>query len=151
MVAFSGQLPMTGIIHVCSNTTEKLDGYKLHGVVRLNNAGEVLPGRWPDGCDIAFAVQDNRKITSRVFEVLSVKESCSLNWVHYDASSGNAMPSGAILGGHLVDGTPLYVAIPYVSDTKDAAGYYNHETRIAICYHNQVENTQGNMKILVAQ
>ena len=60
------------------------------------------------------------------------------------------MPPGAIMGGHLADETPLYVAVAYMSDTVNLLGFYNHETRMGTYYHNGVQNTPGGMKILTA-
>ena len=129
----------------------KHNGYKLDGVARLNMAGEVLPARWPEGYLKAFTIQNNIRFGDTAFEVLLVKESCSLSWVYYNASSGNAMPPGAIMGGHLADGTQLYVAIAYMTDTVNLLGFYNQRTRMGAYYHNGVQNTQGGMKILTAQ
>ena len=124
------------------------NGYQLHGVARLTRAGEVLPARWSKAKNIAYTVQNNTKFVSSVFEVLVVKKSCSVRWVNYDASSGNPLPPGAILGGHLADGMPLYVAITCLSANWQVAGYYNHETRTGTCQWGLSKNNQGNIKIL---
>ncbi len=46
----------------------------------------------------------------------------SLNWV----SSPSGVPQGAVLGGHFVDGTPLYVINQYISQgLLDIPGYFD--------------------------
>ena len=90
------------------------DGSRLHVVVRFTAAGELLPAKWPptisdteNGNIKAYTVQDNSIISKNAFDVLVVNVACSLLWVDYDASSGNSMPPGAVVGGHLADEAPL--------------------------------------------
>ena len=127
-----------------------LYGYNLHGVARLRSAGEVLPGRWHNNSQKAYTVQNNTKLIKSVFEVLVVKESCSLRWVYYDTSSDNPIPPKAIRGGHLVDGTSLFVAMTYLTDTRNVVGYYNHVIRMGTCAWGKVRNNRGGIKILTA-
>ena len=126
------------------------NGYYRHAVIRLKRAGEVLPGKWSLSQQHASAVQNNMAFSDRQFEVLVVKESCSVRWVYYDASSGNPMTPGAIVGGHLIDGTPLYVAIACLTENYHVAGYYNHETRMGTCLYGRVRNNRGIVKMLTA-
>ena len=45
------------------------------------------------------------------YEKLVVDASCRVNWVSYDATSGQPLPKGALIGGFLaVTNTPLYVS-----------------------------------------
>ena len=122
----------------------------VHGVARLDSAGELLPARWPRDSQKAFTVQNNDEFSHIVFEVLVVNKSCSLGWVNYNASSGNPLHPGAILGGHLADGTLVYVALFPVTSSRKLVGYYNHETRLGTFYYYKVRNTQGSMEILTA-
>ena len=124
------------------------NGYNLIGIVRLRRAGKLLPAVWSQRNEKAVTVQNNTKFMSKAIEVLVAKESCSLRWVNYDASSGNALPPGAILGGHLADGTPLYVAIPCLTSTGDVAGYYNHDTRGGTCHYGRVRRNHGNIRLI---
>ena len=121
----------------------QINGVAWQGVVRLTNAGETLPGRWNLGDTDAISIQNNTKLATGTFDVLVVNEVCSLVWVYYDAASGKPMPPGAILGGHLADGTPLYVAAVNLSKRRSfLVGYYNHVTRKATCYLSGVHDVQ---------
>ena len=124
------------------------NGNDLHAIARLTRAGEVPPARWSKAKNRAYTVQNNTKFVSSVFEVLVVKESCSVRWVNYDAPNGNPLPPGVILGGHLADGTELYVAISCLSANWQVAGYYNHDTRIGTCQWGSSKNNRGSIKIL---
>ena len=121
-----------------------------HAVARIESAGELLPAKWPRNVPKASSVQNNAQFSDSVFEVLVVKESCSLRWVNYNASSGNPLPPGAILGGHLADGTLLYVALFQVAASRKMVGYYNDETRMGTCSFYGVRNIQDSMEILAA-
>ena len=119
-------------------------------LARLRKAGEILPAKWPDNNFNAFTAQYNSVIYDNEFEVLVVNEACSLLWVNYDASSGSPMPPRGILGGHLADGTPLYVAAVNVPGTiAYVVGYYNDIRRIGTCNYFGVTEAQR-MDILTA-
>ena len=124
-----------------------VNGLKPHGVARLMMAGEILPAKRPRTNQVAITVQGNARVSKDIFEFWVVNETCSLLWMDYDASSGNCLPAGAVVGGRLADETPLYVAAVNVSASQHVIGYYNHVTRVATCVYAQVTKSQI-MKIL---
>ena len=130
------------------------DGSRLHAVVRFTAAGELLPAKWPPGDTgngniKARTVQDNSIISKNAFDVLVVNEACSLLWVDYDASSGNSMPPGAVVGGHLADKTPLHVAVIFVGEHYHVIGYYNHVSKVGICDYATRVTINQIVKILI--
>ena len=94
-------------------------------------------------------MQANSVRCTTVFEVLLVSEVCSLRWVYHDASRGKPLPTGAVAGGHLADGTPLYVAVIYATANLHVIGYYNHAIGMGTCNYQGVTNAQE-MELLVA-
>ena len=47
---------------------------------------------------------------NKMFDLLVVDPSCSVNWVQHYSTSGQPLPRGALIGGKLTDtNTPLYV------------------------------------------
>ena len=52
--------------------------------------------------------------------------SCNVTWVSYDATTGQPMPTGALIGGYLAaTNTPLYVSRQAPTRCDWALGYYN--------------------------
>ena len=59
-------------------------------------------------------------------EKIVIDASCNVTWVSYDATTGQPMPSGALIGGFLAaTNTPLYVSRQAQSRCDWALGYYN--------------------------
>ena len=68
---------------------------------------------------------DTTIIGEEIYERLVVNPSCNATSVTYDASSGQPIPKGAVIGGTLnATNTPLYVAHLY-HDGGLVDGYYN--------------------------
>ena len=63
-----------------------------------------------------------------VVEVLAIDVACTQLWVVMETES--ALPQGALVGGQLNDGTPLYTA-RFLVDSGLVYGYYNPQTRRA--------------------
>ena len=82
-------------------------------------------------------------------ELLMADPNCTLSWVQYTPHS--KIPSGAVIGGHLVDGSPTYVVkVHHVRHGKSYAvpGYYSMKTGMA---HAEFYGPQAStdMKILI--
>ena len=122
---------------------QDVDGNYPLGVARIETgAGDILPAKWPNNNHNVFTVKSAALFSGSLFDVLVVHESCSLRWVFYDASNGNPLPTGAIQGGHLTDGTPLYVALMHATDIRRVIGYYNHDARMGTCEYGGVHSRQ---------
>ena len=118
------------------------------GVARFVSGGDLLPAKWPDNNANVYTIKSGGVAFTSAFEVLVVKETWSLRWVYFDASSSDPLPTGAIQGGQWSDGTPLYVALVYARADKHVIGYYNHATRIATCDYFGTNNLK-NLELLV--
>ena len=77
--------------------------------------------------------------------MLTTIAGCPLFWVPY--TGGDPLPSGAVVGGYLTDGTATYVARTYfLSDVPN--GYHNTETE-KIYYASEGAKISSTMEILV--
>ena len=66
--------------------------------------------------------------SSTIGEYLFVNPSCPILWVTWNGTSGAFLPKGALVGGHLADGSDLYIAKAWVGNTVFRLGYYNPVT-----------------------
>ena len=73
----------------------------------------------------AIRPNDTASIRGGDYEKLAVDASCRVTWVPYDATSGQSMPTGALVGGFLMaTNIPLYVSrLPH--HDVNLVGYYN--------------------------
>ena len=117
-------------------------------VARLTSDGYILPAKWSNNGANVYTIKSGSIAHSSTFEVLTVNEACSLRWVYYDASSSDPLPTGAIQGGRLSDGTPLYVALIYARVDRHVVGYYNHATRMGTCEYYG-ENNKQDIELLI--
>ena len=59
-------------------------------------------------------------------EYFEIHPTCFGRWVNFESGMGGELPSGAVKGGALTDGTPLYVAkARHSSDDHASLGYYH--------------------------
>ena len=80
-------------------------------------------------------------------EVLTVDDACTWIWLPY--TSGEALPVGAVIGGHLGSGSPIYVAKMVDHQYgKLAIGYYSTEIDLGN-YELHGAKTTTTMDILV--
>ena len=77
--------------------------------------GELCTNR--EGERMCF-VAENQNI-----EILTKDTACPLPWMPYTA--GEPLPSGAVAGGHLADGSALYV-MKIADNPKESLAYYEH-------------------------
>ena len=71
---------------------------------------------------------DGSKQMTDTGEYLLVHPTCSVLWLAWDTTSGSDLPTGAIVGGHLANGSPVYVAKGWAKTGIMKIGYYNPET-----------------------
>ena len=93
--------------------------------------------------------QGERRIIAQepgtVLEVLTTAAGCPIFWVPY--TGGKPIPSGAVVGGYLTEGTATYVARKSFNDIW-SCGYYNTETEM-IYYEYDGVKTSNTMEVLV--
>ena len=123
-----------------------------HAVARGKLNSALLVGQLYAASSLIWAAADGVVHQLAIdLETLSVDISCSVVWVDYLAGQGQQLPFGAIVGGHDVDGTLLYVAsgrlIVYGNMDK-LAGYY-HPIRDKLVIPGAAEITLDYMEILV--
>ena len=118
------------------------------GVARLTSDGFILPAKWPNNNANVYTIKFRSVAYSSTFEVLTINDTRSLRWVYFDASSSDPLPSGAIQGGQLSDGTHLYVAVTYARVDRHVVGYYNHATRMGTCDYSG-ENNKQHIELLI--
>lgn len=110
-------------------------------MIRIAQGGAILPGRGRTDLDTADTTLNGIKIVSSSWDALTVSLGCSAALIPFKSETDN-LPSEAILGGHLEDGTLLYLAQCWVSQYNTyIPGYYNDITKLAYCDHygeNQV-------------
>ena len=118
-IRFPGILPTGGIVINAPN------GMVPQLLARGSIAPAVIPGKLYTSNLQLWSVYDSeiRLITNNI-EYLDINPSCFGMWVPFKSGLGMGLPDGAIQGGWLPDGTPLYVA--RVMGIKGTSiGYYN--------------------------
>ena len=78
-------------------------------------------------------------------ELLTKDEACAVPWMAYTV--GQTLPDGAVIGGHLADGSLTYVA-KITHDSEEAFGYYSPMNTLAY-YEKTGIHTTMSMDILV--
>ena len=105
----------------------------------------AIPGSlhiWVNNQGSLLAISDG---SGNGIEVLTTIAGCPLFWVPY--TGGGPLPSGAVVGGYLTDGTATYVARKHhVTDV--AVGYYNTEIEM-IYFASGEARTSRTMEVLV--
>ena len=98
-------------------------------VGRFEDGGLLLPA-WCDGGGDCKSTHETVYYTSTSGEYLLVTPGCPILWVPWSGTPGEDLPTGALVGGHLSDGTKLYVAKAWVGNTVFRLGYYNPVTAL---------------------
>ena len=78
-------------------------------------------------------------------EILTKDAACPLPWMPYTA--GEPLPSGAVAGGHLADGSALYV-MKIADNNYMFFGYYNPKESLAYYEHSGARTTTS-MEMLI--
>ena len=101
-------------------------------VGRLNDGSRTLPAKYhPNG---SFQTTDGtRQVTTRTGEFLIVHPLCPYQWMTWISTSGDDLPMGSVVGGHMENGMPLYVAKAWLNEWGGVwvIGYYNPQTKAA--------------------
>ena len=66
--------------------------------------------------------------SSTIGEYIFVNPGCPILWVPWNGTSGVDLPKGALVGGHLAEGSDVYIAKAWVANTFSRLGYYNPVT-----------------------
>ena len=100
-----------------------------YAVGRLEEGGMVLPGLCEiTGSDRCKYSHNSQQVSETTYsEYLYVSPGSPILWVPWSSTSGADLPTGAIMGGHLDDGTDLYVAKMLVGNSM-LLGYHNPKT-----------------------
>ena len=121
-----------------------------YAVGRLTSGSRTLPGRYNP--QTYFITTDGvERVTNGTAEYLIVDPHCSFQWVTWTSTSGNDLPAGAVMGGHLDNGVPLYVAKVWLNilDGVWMISYYNPETGQAHLHYVKRVFVTTTMDILV--
>ena len=100
-------------------------------VVRRRKEGNKIPGKWSLPSDEKYYSWEGKEVVfSEGCETLILSPECTISWVPHDSTSGNPLPTGAVIGGHL-NAIPLYVARKFAIFTaghpaKHSSGYYDN-------------------------
>ena len=108
---------------VVINDIKKADDY---AVARVSVGDFLLPGAYRNGN--TKSAMDGIRQSSYAGEYLLVHPACLVMWVSWDSTSGSHLPTGAIVGGHLANGSPLYIAKGWAKLDTMKIGYYNPVT-----------------------
>ena len=94
----------------------------------------VIPGKLYSGSLALWSVYDDKAThVTRNVQYLDIHHSCFGVWVPYNASLGIELPHGAVKGGWLPSGSPLYVAqIFHDEKMRSTFAYYNPSVSKAI-------------------
>jgi hypothetical protein len=79
-------------------------------VGRAPDSGELIPGKIVPSCGVCYVAYTGKELAHRSYEYLVTPTYGSLRWV---SASNGQIPSGAVLGGHISCGEPLFVGRAY--------------------------------------
>ena len=121
-VAFPGTLPTGGIVF---NVPNQL-------LARGSIDGAVIPGKlYTNSLNLYSAYNGGSKRITNNMEYLDIHPSCFAVWVPHNSGLGMDLPDGAVQGGWLSDGTPLYVTRA-MGTSSTQMGYYDSNMDKAI-------------------
>ena len=110
--------------------------------------GDLLVLNWSLTESVARGVDRNGgAVEVRSWQQMVVEPSCNFKWIRYRA--GDPIPDGAVVGGHLANGTPLYVVVTLLLTDKRQIGYYNPASNTFNSFMGSVVQYSGYANILV--
>ena len=126
--------------------TDLVKSVKIYAI-RLFHKGLFLPGYWKadDGKSrtiVPFVANGKCVCTDAPTEFLVIP-----GFTLATFNAGDPVPANAVLGGHWIDGSPLYVIFGDVSGT-DISGYYNPNTQTSYIFKNGL-HSPAVMKIVL--
>ena len=122
-------------------------------VIRVTKEENEIPGKWGVGWDIVhYAYKGEEKIDwKEAAEFLTLSPVCTISWVPYDSASGQQLPVGAVIGGHLNNGT-LYIARTGSGQSPShSTGYYDKSNGFGHFPNGDVDHVFNEFEILVVQ
>ena len=127
---------------------ENLESWDPHYAVRAEVNGDLLIMNWSPVEAVARGVDTNgQAVETSTWEHMVVDHACSYVWVKYWA--GDPIPEGAVVGGRLADGTPLYVVVTLSLSARRPIGYYNPQENTFDAYWIIPMTYSGAANILV--
>ena len=118
---------------------------------RIRHGSSMIVGKFLEDRGYFFGNSEGQKIsavsTDDEIAILTIDEACIWSWIPY--TSGEVLPVGAVIGGHLASGSPTYVAIMYHGGGRHPTfGYYSSENVMGSYEYSGVR-TSTTMDILV--
>ena len=112
-----------------------LTGIPKQFVARVTYQTHVVPGKIHPNYMHSFWTSLGSQVVNHYYaqdvpavEVMTIDVSCFQFWI--PLQTGSSLPEGALVAGHLNDGTPLYTA-RFFAGSKLIYGYYNPQTKRA--------------------
>ena len=137
-------LDTTGLLSV----NENLEAWDPHYAVRAIVEGDWLVLNWSPTESVARGVDRNGEaVEVHSWQQMVFEPICSFQWARYRA--GDPIPEGAVVGGHLADGTPLYVVMTRSLTNRRPIGYYNPASDTLNSFWIIVVNYSGLADMLV--
>ena len=123
-------------------------GHEMILVSRIRHGNSVIIGKLGTTRFLAnFEGQSFEAVsTDYNIEVLTIDDACTWSWLTY--TSGEVLPVGAVIGGHLNSGSPIYVAKMHNGLVEPAFGYYSTDNSLGN-YELYGAQTASTMDILV--
>ena len=111
------------IVHVFDGATRIL-------VSRIRRVSSIIVGKFLIDPGYFFGNSEGHKISAESPDdeivILTIDEACTWFWLRY--TSGEVVPVGAVIGGHLASGSLIYVAKMYHDGGRLLSfGYYSSE------------------------
>ena len=127
---------------------EVVSGGADYAVGWLISGSRVIPAKYDRA--IFKTTYEGQLVTSGTPECLFVHPECTVLWVSWSSTAGDALPSRAIAAGHLENGVPLCVAKAWLTINGGVwvLGYYNPETEQAHLWFGSAIKTKT-MDVLV--
>ena len=128
-------------------------------ILRGREDNNVLPGKGALQTGYMYYSWEGNEVYSLFTdgqpEFLTLSPECTISWVHHDFTTGQPLPAGAVIGGHLND-VPLYVSRKFtVYRSGDLAmyssGYYNDIEGQAHMPYGALDRVYTETEILVVQ
>ena len=125
------------------------DGLQMIYLSRLLRSNILIPGKYIADVQNFWCSIEGEKtgpIGLEGVSFLTTNPACTIPWMPYTA--GASIPHGAVIGGHLADGTHLYVAWVDDGTHRPAYGYYNPSSEVA---HYEIDGgwTTTTMRLLI--
>ena len=123
------------------------DGHETVYVARVLRSNALIPGKYAtsgNGFWCSIEGDATGPINLEDVSVLTTDPACTLPLMPY--TSGAPIPPGAVIGGHLADGTNLYVMYVEDGSKQPAYGYYNPSSRVA---HWEMHGSQTTTTMLL--